>query len=142
MTDYNISSGPPLHHSPPQVASHCNHPTTVKFQTPIVGGISFIISRKSTLRLLRLRLQPLTSVRRNFEEYFGSVLEPDQVGTTESSWSAAGLQKNRMSEESIQDLHHATQAPHCYGSDVKQLWEDVVQQLLKGVRPPPEHPEL
>ena len=39
----------------------------------------FCLSEKH--KLLRLRLKPLSSVQRDLEDYLGSALEPDQVGT-------------------------------------------------------------
>lgn len=121
-------------------------------------------------RLLRMRLKPLSSVQKDFEEYLGSVLEPDQVGTafhtafpspdaelprpgplsfTEFPASGNSSRRTRFSSEapkrsterkSIQDLHKVL---YCCGSDIKQLWaDDAVQRVLKGPESPLEHSGL
>lgn len=119
-------------------------------------------------KLLQLRLQPLTRVQRDLENYLGfAALEPDQVPTTDNvtfpsqttsstrrntefsvsgnnSWKALLLGKEdskRPAEKKYaQDLHDATEILYRCGPDVKQLWaDDVVQQVLAQTKAQLKH---
>lgn len=121
-------------------------------------------------RLLRLRLKPLSSVQRDFEEYLGSALEPDQVGTafhtafpspdaelpiggpprftgfpafgnsSRKTRFSSEIPKRSSEKKAIQDLHNVL---YCCGSDIKQLWaDDAVQQVLNGPESPLEYSGL
>ena len=61
-----------------------------------------------------------------------------------SSWKdrLSGNETPRLliGEDSIQDLHAATEILNSRGSDIKQLWtDDIVQQVLKGTKTQLEH---
>jgi len=145
------------HRSTPTVLSSDDH----EFSDDDAQDLVFNFSDKH--KLLQLRLQPLTRVRRDLEKYLGSAaLEPDQVGTAtnivfpssdelpgsprrntefsvpvNSSWKsrASGKEdsKRLVERKSIQDLHDATEILYRCGSDIKQLWADDVVQQVLRV---------
>lgn len=119
-------------------------------------------------KLLQLRLQPLTRVQKDLEQYLGpATLEPDEVPTANniafpdldgvpprrhtefcvsinSPWKSRFLVKEdspRPAERKYsQGFHDATEILHRCGPDIKQLWTDeVVQQVLTETKTQLKH---
>lgn len=137
---------------------------------PPDGATVFDFSEKH--RLLQLRLKPLTYVQRVLEDYLGSTFELDQDGTAfhttfpspgaesfrgprrhkefsalgNSPWRACFFREEPTEpseKKAAQDLDTVISVLCCCGSDIKELWaDDVVQQVLKGTKPPLDHSGL
>ena len=119
---------------------------------------------------LRLRLEPLTRVRKDLE-YLGSALKPDSVGTmlhvafqaslsaeqpeptcesgssasTGSAWKANLLEISDQFPENefLEDLHATVEVLYSRKVDIKELWEDpVVQRILNEKKSTLAYPGL
>ncbi|KAF9648577.1 P-loop containing nucleoside triphosphate hydrolase protein [Thelephora ganbajun] len=94
-------------------------------------------------KLLQLRLQPLTRVQSDLERHLSSAFQPEYVGRTVNTafpcLAAESPKLSRHHTKFSEEIHDTTEILYSCVSDIKQLCaDDIVQQVLKGTKPPLE----